>query len=67
MLHSIFWIFIKCHHSIENYTVGITLHPPILALDYVTHLVVIKGWVGRYNNDGVEEGDRDGGATCTKN
>ena len=27
----------------ENYTVGTTLHPPILALYYVKHLVVIKG------------------------
>ena len=52
-------------HSIENYTVGTTLQPPIVALDYVTHLAVIRGGVVRYNNNGEGGGDRDMGATCT--
>ena len=43
-------------HSIENNTVGTTLQPPILALEYVSHLTLIKGWVGRHNNDGVGGG-----------
>ena len=30
-------------HSIDKHTVRTTLQPPIVALDYVTHLAVLKG------------------------
>ena len=50
---------------VTQYTVGTTLQPPIVALDYVTHRTDIKGWVGRCNADGEKGGEWNMGATCT--
>ena len=57
-------IVLKRNINIENYTVGTMLQPPIVALEYVTHLAVIIGWAVRYHNNWEGEGDRDMGATC---
>ena len=37
-----FFMYNSLDHSLENYTVGTTLLPPIVALDSSTHLAVIN-------------------------